>query len=761
MNDWFEVKELPGINGMPGTVQNVRDKAKREGWEGRKKAIGKGKEYHVDSLPKETQQALREKAYYEKTKERAREHEEKCKAENLLSAYELGQTIGQMENEKILAKETARQKRKQEGLIKYNQLSATNYKKIKAEARLHVLYALRDFRSEHKDTVGGLREKSRVAFCDAVTNGTVTIPKNIMSQMPQYKGKRTINYKSLQRWEDDYYNSGRWALVPKYIGNGKGTIVDRTPGLEQVIIGAIRNTHQVTPQGIIDYIKATRPELDVIKKRTLQRWLKDWKRTNNQKWIFISNPDQYKSVFMVAFGSHHEQITRYNQLWELDSSPADVMLKDGRHTIIAKIDMFSRTARFYVSKSSTAKALNQLFRKSLLLDGVCEALRTDNGADYISAEFTGVAEALEVPIALCNPFASEEKGTVERLFRTMAHGVMSLLPGYIGHNVAERKAIESVKSFSQRINTPGEVIDIELTAAEFQEKLDQWAEFIYAKNPHKGLDGKTPFEVKNAWKEPIRKIEDERALDALMLKPAGERTVGKNGVLVDWHHYVAPELVSYVDNHRGDKKVRIQYDEQDIGRIYVYEVDGPFICKAECHKLLGTSPQEVATISKKLQHKLNMEAKAIYKQGFKDMKVNMAEAILNHRIEESKNVCELPKASVPYTTAALEEAGKAARSNDGPEYSKTDVDMEVFEKEFSQVSPVAEITRDDPRETYKRWARIEQHIKAGDTVNVKDREGLKRYQQLPEYKSMKAYFELFDLPIDDEEVNKVGLSIAK
>lgn len=56
---WFTPKELAGLPGMPGTVQGVHGRAKRDDWESRKRAgRGGGREYAFSSLPLETQATL-------------------------------------------------------------------------------------------------------------------------------------------------------------------------------------------------------------------------------------------------------------------------------------------------------------------------------------------------------------------------------------------------------------------------------------------------------------------------------------------------------------------------------------------------------------------------------------------------------------------------------------------------------------------------------------------------------------------------------
>lgn len=57
--DWYRASELAGLPGMPSTHQNVKAKANREGWKSRPYAgKGGGLEYHITSLPRETQDHL-------------------------------------------------------------------------------------------------------------------------------------------------------------------------------------------------------------------------------------------------------------------------------------------------------------------------------------------------------------------------------------------------------------------------------------------------------------------------------------------------------------------------------------------------------------------------------------------------------------------------------------------------------------------------------------------------------------------------------
>jgi transposase InsO family protein len=57
--EWFKASELAGLCGLPKNVRNITIRASKESWELRKRAgRGGGNEYHISSLPIETQAAL-------------------------------------------------------------------------------------------------------------------------------------------------------------------------------------------------------------------------------------------------------------------------------------------------------------------------------------------------------------------------------------------------------------------------------------------------------------------------------------------------------------------------------------------------------------------------------------------------------------------------------------------------------------------------------------------------------------------------------
>lgn len=64
MKEWFSANDLVGLNGMPNSPQGINKKARQEEWQKQQKSGTQGKafEYHISSLPPETQQQLKLKA---------------------------------------------------------------------------------------------------------------------------------------------------------------------------------------------------------------------------------------------------------------------------------------------------------------------------------------------------------------------------------------------------------------------------------------------------------------------------------------------------------------------------------------------------------------------------------------------------------------------------------------------------------------------------------------------------------------------------
>jgi hypothetical protein len=658
---------------------------------------------------------------------------------------ESGMSLGEQEAEKLRREEQARIDRIMAGRKKFAALPKDDKKRLRAKAREWVVTACGQYRREHDLD----QEKGQLEFSLKVGSGEIVIPAWVEPFLPKYNGRRGLSEGTVDRWTRDYLREGRWGLTDGYGHRAGDFKVVRNRELYRLVLGAMVKAPQIKAERIIEFLEAEQPALSkVVSARRLHEFMKWWKAENAQLWTFITNPDKWKNIYMAAAGSVFERIDRLNQLWELDSTPGDWLLKDGRHSVVGAIDLHSRRLKFFVSKTSTAAAVKQLLRRCMLHWGVPEAVRTDNGADYVSEAVDSLLRDLQIMHEVCIPFASEEKGTIERAMRTMSHGLLELLPGFVGHNVAERKAIEARKAFSERVMKRGEVVEVEMTSDELQAKLDEWTEFVYHRNPHGGLNGKTPWEIVNAWREPVRAISDAHALDELLAEMGGTRIIGKKGIRFDNRFFIDPTGMMY--RYVG-KEVTIRIDEHDIGNLAVY-LDGAFLCWATDPDVSGIERKEVTGAIKHSQKNFMAEQAQELKGFTRSLRgKNIVQTVINYRKAQAENIVDLPKRSEQYTTPALEQAGIAAATRKG---SSPDRLSEVSEEQRAElardmaaehVAPVVEL-RDTAQQRYARAYELEHRLERSELVQAPDRRWLEGYKQTSEYGAMKDFFEDFGLP---------------
>jgi putative transposase len=322
--------------------------------------------------------------------------------------------------------------------------------------------------------------------------------------------------------------------------------------------------------------------------RSFQVFIKTCKVEHKQFFLAKTDPDRFKSTMRIA-GKSRDRVTRLNELWEIDASPSDVMTTDGRYSLYAVIDIYSRRMMVLITKTPRAEAMLLLIRRAILAWGVPERIRTDNGADFIAERSRRAFASLGIEHELCAPFSPEQKGVVERAIGTIQKSLMRVSPGFIGHNVAQRKQIEGRRAFERRL---GEKVDklfcVQSTAAQLQSDCDDWCARYYYHRKHSTL-GISPFRAVAEFNGPIRQIEDERALDLLLADVAdggGLRVMGHQGVRVGGDLYIASGLMV-------GERVLVRHDPTDMGRIYCFTPDGEtFLAEAICPETAGVGARD-------------------------------------------------------------------------------------------------------------------------------------------------------------------------
>ena len=155
-------------------------------------------------------------------------------------------------------------------------------------------------------------------------------------------------------------------------------------------------------------------------------------------------------------------------------------------------------------------------------------------------------------------------------------------------------------------------------------------------------------------------IEGERVLDILLLEPA-QGGVHEKGISAGGLWHVAADLGAYIG-----QRVRIRLDEGDAEKIFVFSKNGVFLCEAVCPERAGVSRRELVQATRKVQGEMLRKSKKDIKAVSRAAGTNaIAEEILAG-VEAS---AEPPRRSIPALTPALEEAARAAHSDEVPETS--------------------------------------------------------------------------------------------
>jgi putative transposase len=462
IKEWFGVQELAGIVGLPQTTRGIRKAAAREKWTYRsRQGQGGGREYHINSLPAETQRSLR--ISQAKT--------------GVNRALSIGGATGEELRKLEESKAEARREQFGKGVTGYMKLNGSG--RIRSDAKQDILIAIKSF--QNTSQLG--RSRAIESFVALYNTGELSLESWI------HETHSKLTRASVYRWIKTYEENGPAALAGAY-GSRKGSgVIDSQPELKEFVIGMVVQHPHIKASVLLRAIQAQfKAPVTLPAKRTLERWVAKWKDANKQIYTAVTNPDEWKNKYMVAFGSMSEDVVALNQLWELDSTPADVMFTDGRYSIIGAIDVMSRRFKMVVSPTSNAKSVAQVIRRAILDWGVPEAIKTDNGKDYVSRHITSIVDRLNIDHRTCRPFCGWEKPHIERVFKTFQHDLVELLPGYVGHNVTDRKAIESRKAFSDRLFEKDAVIEINMTSEAFQAFCDSWIDNIYHQQKHGSLD---------------------------------------------------------------------------------------------------------------------------------------------------------------------------------------------------------------------------------------------------------------------------------
>ncbi|MDP2786645.1 MAG: DDE-type integrase/transposase/recombinase [Pseudomonadota bacterium] len=639
------------LPGYPGTERAWRDLVERETWEySEVKARGGRGGVRREYLPPE--RLLKQIAHLTHARTQGADARHTLAARNMAHAEVV-----------------AEQARKQ--AVTADQLMGllTPKGQEKFGAHYDVLLAWRDWFAQQMAQTPKLgRNTAFGQFAEAWNAGHVPSSDTARAKYP------AISMRTIQRWVLANEKNGL-APVADMRCSGikrKKSVFETTPLLHDVFIGILSEKPHIQSIDLLAMLNKCRYDRETgevlfepLRYDQVTRYRAKWSQQNAAALMLTTNPDQFKSRYLSSLGQADADVHRMNQLWEMDGTPADWLLNHGsgksRYTASVVIDVWSRRPMIRFSRTAKTETNKQLMRDAVLAWGVPDGkVKTDNGSDYKSHEFRLFLEEIGVEQVFCPPFSPQKKPHVERFIGTYLHSLLEVLDAFVGHNVTERSAIDAKKTFAEHLFKKGGAVSVDLTVEELQALSDAWVEGTYMQREHRTL-GMTPFARVASSTTPIKRIENERALDMLLMKPVkNPPTISAKGIRYERVDYIHEELPL----HAG-KLADIRLDPMDMGKIIV-RVDGKFLCVAVNASLAGVPRAEIAAKGHAKQQDWMRDTRAMFKKAKKGLVSpdQLVREIVMERAARAGKLAVLKPRGETHTSAGLDDAARVLAAQD-------------------------------------------------------------------------------------------------
>lgn len=722
MKEWLTAREIVDeqLPSLPTTIKAIHNLADREGWNinslsaRRRSGRGGGMEYHIRLLP-----TVARVAYH---------------ARNIRVG--LPEMPAASDDEEL-------------GNHRSN---LTARAALERDARLTIVAQFERFRAG-----SNLRlEQSLQIFCDDWALGRIRVEDWVTDVVPR------ISKSSLKRWRLRRRRGETLGVDRALARKGTG-VLDRAENGEvrAFVLGLIAHQPHLSADQVRDQVrarfgdtlkllsKAGEKQVSVPPLRAFQRLLADLRETEKVVLTKLTNPDFFRSTMKLAGVGSMRHVNEPNMHWQIDASPVDALCTDGRHSVYLCIDIATRRIILMLSKTPRAAAVALLIRKAILAWGVPHEIKTDNGSDFTARATRRLLENdLNIDVITSDAFSPEQKGFVERVIGSFQHAAASLVDGFIGHSVADRKAIESRKSFAQRLGEDdADTFAVQCSAAELQEHFDAWAELKYQHRPHSGLKGKTPFQIAASADYTIRRV-DERALDMLLAPIAGgdgTRVMTKLGIRVDNFHYLTGSILP-------GTRCLVRHDPFDAGTIHLFSTDDDsYLGEAICAELAGIDPAAFVIAQREIQAEILREKTREIEKVRRGLRngPSLIERAREVWLRDQPNVIAMPKPEENYVTPAITAALEVSTAKSETPQPLNGLAAEIHEQvkadlaaSDEQPARQATVTKlDTPRTRFRRALELEARIAAGEDVDTNDALWLGGYQQLPEYQGQKMVHE--------------------
>ncbi|MCA8059438.1 Mu transposase C-terminal domain-containing protein [Burkholderia cepacia] len=285
-----------------------------------------------------------------------------------------------------------------------------------------------------------------------------------------------------------------------------------------------------------------------------------------------------------------------NDIWSGDGHTFDAEVQHPLHgrpfrpEITSIIDVATRRAvGISLDLAESSFAVLDALSTGVLKCGVPSMFYVDNGSGYKNAllkdEGVGVQGRLGFVVTHSIPYNSQARGVVERLHQTLWVAAAKKLPSYMGADM-DRQAKHVMFKITRNALKHGGALPLmswEAFIQFCQEQVDAYNDRPHSTLPvirdpnsgkrrHMSPNEAWAMHVANGWQPDTLDERDARTV----FRPRIKRTVARGEVRLLNHHYSSPELIEF-----HGEEVQVAYDINDARFVWIYALDGRYVCQAE------------------------------------------------------------------------------------------------------------------------------------------------------------------------------------
>ncbi|WP_189444956.1 DNA-binding protein [Salinicola rhizosphaerae] len=527
--------------GLPGTPQNVREFAKRHGWEGQRRLGTKAVEYAFAVLPADTQNAL------------------------------LIRSASEAEPEVITAADEPQESERPE------QRALTDAQRRVMGARVAFVREIQRM-TQHVTQARAIETIVTLATTDALSP---YLAGRVVLANDRKTGTRTLSERTLKRWIADYKKHGERGLAPKR-----------------------QKADMSVPAWAGDFLKRyqrpQKPTVEAAYQQLVEQT--EWQPSIHQvrRWLAKLSPEARERGRM---GAHELKTLQPFKRRKADGMwPNDCWVADG-HTFDAEvinpltgqafrpeitmiIDWGTRRITgFALNLAESTLATLDALRDAVSRTGMFNIFYVDNGSGFDNATVYEVVDRLGGTITHSLPYNSQARGVIERAHQSILVNLAKTMPSYIGADM-DKEAGTRAHRLSRRDIAQGLKPAQVPTFQEFYDRLCQAID-AYNHRSHRGLPKIRDLDTGNlrhrspmeAWK--LAEAEGFEALTApadvvaSLMRPQETRKTHRGEVKINSGVYFLDALRDF-----HGEEIRVAWDYRDVGAVGIYTLDGEWIGEA-------------------------------------------------------------------------------------------------------------------------------------------------------------------------------------